>query len=80
MVAKFKRIFNSTEPLGLPKGSVRGLLALGLVAPVFINEVNGRPTSEGILALAGAVIAFYFKERADERQAAAQQADVPQDG
>lgn len=48
-------MFDKTQPLWLPKGSVRAILALGLVAAVVIGAGG-----DVIQTLATAVVAFYF--------------------
>jgi len=60
-------------PLGLPKGSVRALLALLLVgsavASVFLEGVSEAGMS-ALFGLAGAVSIFYFNQRKEESNAA----------
>jgi NADH:ubiquinone oxidoreductase subunit 6 (subunit J) len=54
-------------PLGLPRGSVRAILAIGIVGSaifgVFMLPVE---TAGLLLALAGVVVSSYFKDRAVE--------------
>lgn len=59
--------FDSKEPLGLPRGSVRSLLALGLVAST-VYAVFILPAEQAglLLALSGSVVTHYFKDRKDE--------------
>ena len=55
------------NPLWLPEGSVRALLALGMVGSaiygVFVLEAE---SSVLLLCLTAAVLAFYFKARESE--------------
>lgn len=56
---------NPNEPLGLPRGSVRALLALGLTAAVVAGVFAQLPL-ESVAVIAGlatAAVAFYFKDR-----------------
>lgn len=47
--------FDKTQPLGLPKGSVRSLLALGLISAFVLGNIP--------LEVAVLVLAFYFDAR-----------------
>ncbi len=51
---------NNDKPLGLPKGSVRALLALGIAFSAIYVYITKDAIPEGLITLAGAVIAFYF--------------------
>lgn len=53
---------NKDNPLYLPKGSVRAILALGLVGSVIYSALLGE-VSQVIGALAAVVVGFYFKGR-----------------
>lgn len=48
-------MFDKTQPLWLPKGSVRAILAIALVAAVIIGTGG-----DVIQTLATAVVSFYF--------------------
>lgn len=56
-------MFDPKEPLWLPKGSVRSLLALGVVgasvAAVFVSD----SAAERLLPLAGVAFVYYFEAR-----------------
>lgn len=54
---------NSNEALGLPKGSIRAILALALVGAVVGLAAFGVPIPEGLWSLAGAGIAYYFAQK-----------------
>jgi len=56
---------NNEHPLWLPKGSVRALLAIGIVTcDIVLRILDVNPNALGALdALAGSVVTFYFKER-----------------
>lgn len=55
------------NPLNLPPGSVRALLALLLVGTVCGVATVRRELPPGLEGLAGAAIAFYFRARTDEQ-------------
>ena len=59
----------SDQPLGLPKGSVRAIIAIMLVgsavASVFVEGVSPEGVS-ALFGLAGAVATFYFNQRKEE--------------
>jgi len=48
-------VFDKTQPLWLPKGSVRAILAIALVSAVIVGTGG-----DVIQTLATAVVAFYF--------------------
>jgi len=49
------------NPLFLPKGSVRAILAIGLVAgTIYLCLTKPAEIPEGLLTLTSAVVAFYF--------------------
>lgn len=52
------------EPLGLPKGSVRAILALLLVISAVIEKYATGSVSGELNTLASAAVAFYFGNRA----------------
>ena len=54
---------NSKEPLGLPKGSVRALLAFIIVGCVMGRVAFGQPVPEAAMALASAIAAAYGLSR-----------------
>jgi len=56
----------SDQPLFMPKGSVRALLSLGLVAGSFVCLYTGVITFEQLMVLDSVVLAFYFKSKKDE--------------
>jgi len=49
-------------PLGLPAGSVRAILALLIVGGWLGSAIWGKGPA-GVDALAGAIVAYYFKSR-----------------
>lgn len=54
---------NPNEPLGLPHGSVRAILALMVVgATVGAYALSGQ-VAEGLIGIAGMVIGYYFGTR-----------------
>jgi hypothetical protein len=55
-------MFNRNQPLGLPTGSVRAILALLIVAPIaaVILRSNITFTSDQVIGLASLVLSAYF--------------------
>lgn len=64
---------NKNEPLGLPRGSVRAILALLLVASLIVftgvSMVTGAAAPEALWGLGGMVVGYYFAKRGDESEA-----------
>jgi len=58
-------MFNGTEPLWLPKGSVRALIALFVVIGGGAFLIFDGAT-EAVAATIGSVITWYFVKREDE--------------
>lgn len=58
-------MFNPNEPLGLPRGSVRAILAIGLTGSTVAAVFAQLPMEMiGVLgALSNAAVLFYFKDR-----------------
>lgn len=54
---------NRDQPLFLPRGSVRALLAGGIVAAVVVAELAG-VDAPGLVQLAALAVGFYFAQRA----------------
>ena len=55
------------KPLWMPVGSVRAILAIGIVAAAIIGVFVLAAEAAGLLlALAGMVVGFYFKTREAE--------------
>ena len=52
--------WNKEQPLGLPKGSVRALLALGTTVTALYVVVRGVVVPEWFYGAVGVIIAFYF--------------------
>lgn len=48
------------KPLFLPKGSVRAILALGIVGSATFGLLKGLLTPDEYLMISGVVTAFYF--------------------
>ncbi len=53
-------MFNPKQPLWLPQGSVRAILALVLVTAVVALAFLGLITADRLVELAAVVVAFYF--------------------
>jgi hypothetical protein len=54
---------NSREPLGLPRGSVRAILAILLVGTVCALAIAGRIDEAAFMGLAGVALYAYFENR-----------------
>lgn len=54
---------NMVEPLGLPEGSVRAVIALGFSALVAYSYVVTNTIDPTLLAFAGPYIGYYFADR-----------------
>lgn len=54
------------QPLGLPRGSVRSVLALTVVVGGVVAAFINPEAADALLPAGGVVLAFYFKERAQE--------------
>lgn len=50
------------QPLWLPKGSVRAILAIGLVGGGVAAAFLNKEASDALLPLGGAVVAYYFRD------------------
>lgn len=55
-------ILNPKQPLGLPQGSVRAILALLIVAPITAISLKSGVVLSGdqVIGFATAVVGFYF--------------------
>lgn len=59
--------FDSKEPLGLPKGSVRAIIALALIGALIVGVFTLAPEAIApLIALAGVVATFYFEQRRND--------------
>lgn len=63
--------FNASQPLGLPEGSIRGLLAIIFAAAAAIMFVLQIPITEAQLVLTTGVVTYYFAKRDKEADAPA---------
>ena len=52
--------WNKEQPLGLPKGSVRALLAIGTTATALYVVIASVTVPEWFYAAVGVIVAFYF--------------------
>lgn len=62
---------DSTQPLGLPRGSVRALIALMFSGALTVLLVTNGTVNEVLLALAGPIVGGYFATRQAVDQTAA---------
>jgi hypothetical protein len=53
-------VLNSSEPLGLPKGSVRALIALSIVGAGIYAFLSGKISTEQFITVTSIVTGFYF--------------------
>lgn len=58
-------LLNTGEPFGLPKGTVRGIIALASLALTIWAFVAHSPDLLAILAFSGPYLGFYFGTRAN---------------
>lgn len=69
---------NTTEPLGLPRGSVRAILALMIVAATLgVTIIKGAIPTD-MVPLASAVVMFYFVSRDAAGPAAPAAEELPE--
>lgn len=54
------------EPFGLPRGTVRGIIALAMLGLVGYDFAVDQALSPDILAFAGPYLGFYFASRSGE--------------
>lgn len=54
------RFLNRNQPLWMPGGSVRSILALVLVLATVALVLSGQPAPDNFYALVVAVVSFYF--------------------
>jgi hypothetical protein len=59
------KILNTGEPFGLPKGTVRGIIALVCLGLIVYDFVVDQQFSAEILAFSGPYLGFYFGTRAN---------------
>jgi len=53
-------------PLGLPKGSIRAIMSIGLCAAAIVLYAYKGVTPDWLIGFAGMAIAWYFKTRDTE--------------
>ena len=58
------------DPLGMPRGSVRGLVTIALVVTACIAFLSGREIPGELMALIGVAMTHYFVERRDQTRRA----------
>lgn len=59
-------IKHTNQPLWMPKGSIRSILALAVVFGGVAAAFVDLEAADRLLPAAGVVFGFYFKERAEE--------------
>lgn len=72
------RIFRASEPLGLPRGSVRALIVLGLTAVLIQQVWVGAVINGAFLVIAAVAITLYFTERAAETRGVPVEESLPE--
>ena len=56
----------ASEPLGLPRGTVRALIAIAFVGASVFLFVTGKTVPVELLTLTGIVVTFYYTTRVGE--------------
>lgn len=51
------------QPLGLPKGTVRAILAMGVIGGSLYALFKGIINADNFVMITGVIIAFYFTSR-----------------
>jgi hypothetical protein len=64
---------DSGEPFGLPKGTVRGIIALGSLGLVAYSYLSTGVIDSALLAFAGPYLGFYFATRSSDPAVVIQQ-------
>jgi len=62
-----KGIFQSDQPLWLPKGSIRAVIALVVVVTWVVLLARGLAVSKEFYVVLGAIVTFYFMARENDR-------------
>ena len=57
---------NPKEPLWLPRGSVRAILALMLVGVLSWLAITGKVEAAAFITIVGVVVTFYFVSKASQ--------------
>lgn len=69
---------NKTEPLGLPRGSVRAILALMITGAVLALTVIRGAIPTDLVPLASVVVTYYFVTRDNAGPAKAEEEELPE--
>jgi hypothetical protein len=56
-------MMDANEPLWMPRGSVRAIVALMLVATVCAAAILQRGVPDWLIAIVGSVVTFYYTKR-----------------
>ena len=56
-------MFDKNQPLGLPEGSVRAIIAIGLTVTVIVAIFVNRQVPDVVFGFMAAIIGFYFASR-----------------
>ena len=59
-------MLDKANPLWLPAGSVRSILAMGIVATTMALFINGT-APDGLVAIAGAIVGYYFNKSGSDK-------------
>lgn len=54
---------DGSQPLGLPRGSIRAIIALAFTGAIIAMFVTGTPMNEAVLASWGLIVGNYFGSR-----------------
>ena len=70
-------VLDTGEPFGLPRGTVRGIIALAFTAVTLFLFGTGQAPDGNFLAITTLIIGNYFGARASEAPAPAPEPDLP---
>lgn len=72
-----KKFFNYNEPLKLPRGSVRAILAILIIGGAIAYFLAYKEFPKELIFLTGTVIGFYFGARTSETRNTPKDEDLP---
>lgn len=61
-------MFDKNEPLALPRGSVRAMIALGFTAVTIFLFANGQQVDDALLVINTSYLTWYFARRQNENE------------
>lgn len=75
---KPSRLFNYNEPLRMPRGSVRAILATTIMVCSMAYHLIYQEFPEALILLEGTIVGFYFGARMGETSGKAKDEDLPE--